>query len=102
MGHPIIDEFCRVYSLGSLQAQAFRRMQRVLRDEVQPQLDERDKLIEENAALKAENSQLSEQLSFWRDCGSAELAKNNPNGNKEPVAAPVEAKKGRKVESSAV
>ena len=59
MGHPIIDEFCRVYSLTNLQNQSFRRMQRILRDEVQPQLDERERLLVENEALRAEVEKLS-------------------------------------------
>ncbi len=50
MGHPLIDEFCRAKD--SLRTEFFRRCQRVFRDEVQPQLDERDRLLEENAALK--------------------------------------------------
>ncbi len=58
MAHPIITEFCRVFSLAQLQNVPFRRMQRVLRDEVQPMLDERDALLVENAALRAENETL--------------------------------------------
>lgn len=54
MGHPAINEFCRVKSIGSLRLDVFRRMQRLFRDEVNPRLDERDVLLEENAALKAE------------------------------------------------
>jgi len=54
MGHPAINEFCRVKSIGSLRLDVFRRMQRLFRDEVNPRLDERDLLLEENAALKAE------------------------------------------------
>lgn len=50
--HPVIDEFCRIYSLSNYQSLSFRRHQRLLRDEVQPLLDEREKLIEENHQLR--------------------------------------------------
>ena len=59
MGHPAIHEFCRVKSMGSLRLDVFRRMQRLFRDEVNPRLDERDRLLEENAALKAEVERLT-------------------------------------------
>jgi hypothetical protein len=39
----------------------FRRMQRVLRDEVQPMLDERDRLLAENAELRAEVEKASKR-----------------------------------------
>lgn len=48
MGHPLVDEFCRAHEL---RPEFFRRCQRVFRDEVQPQLDERERLIEENHSL---------------------------------------------------
>ncbi len=51
MGHPTIDEFCRAHDF---QAHFLRRCQRVFREEVQPQLDERERLLDENAALKAQ------------------------------------------------
>jgi len=54
MGHPLVEEFCRVHSPDQMRTEFFRRCQRVFRDEVQPQLDERDRLLEENAALKAQ------------------------------------------------
>lgn len=54
MGHPLIDEFCRIHTQESLRPDFFRRCQRVFRDEVQPQLDERDRLLDENATLKAQ------------------------------------------------
>lgn len=60
MGHPLIDEFCRIYQPDQMRTEFFRRCQRVFRDEVQPQLDERDHLLEENAALK---QQLEKALS---------------------------------------
>jgi hypothetical protein len=52
MGHPLIEEFCR--QGGQLRPEFYRRCQRVFRDEVQPMLDERDRLLEENARLKDE------------------------------------------------
>jgi len=51
MGHPLIDEFCRAQQL---HPEFFRRCQRVFRDEVQAQLDERERLLVENAALRAQ------------------------------------------------
>lgn len=59
MGHPVIDEINRCYSLASVRDTSFRRWQRILRDEVQPLLDERDRLIDENAALREANLKLS-------------------------------------------
>lgn len=59
MGHPLIDDFCRVQGVGNCQAHFFNRCQRVFRDEVQPQLDERERLLEENAMLKAEIAKLT-------------------------------------------
>jgi regulator of replication initiation timing len=63
--HPVIQEIARVHRLGDVQNHAFRRWQRILKDEVQRHLDERDallvevaELLEENAALKAENEKL--------------------------------------------
>jgi hypothetical protein len=47
MGHELIAEFCRAHEL---RTEFFRRCQRVFRDEVQPQLDERERLLVENAA----------------------------------------------------
>ena len=54
MGHPLLDEFCRVHSQDSLRPDFFRRCQRVFRDEIQPQLDEREQLLAENARLIAQ------------------------------------------------
>ena len=42
-----------------MRTEFFRRCQRVFRDEVQPQLDERDRLLEENATLKADLEKLT-------------------------------------------
>jgi hypothetical protein len=47
--HPMFEEFCRA---GALQHHVLRRMQRRVRDEIQPMLDEREVLIEENASLR--------------------------------------------------
>jgi hypothetical protein len=54
MAHPIIEEFCRIHSPERMQTIFFRRMQRVLRDEVQPMLDERDRLLAEVEAAHKE------------------------------------------------
>lgn len=53
MGHPAINEFCRIRSLGSYRPVVFRRHQRVFMNEVNPLVDERDRLLEENGQLKA-------------------------------------------------
>lgn len=55
MGHALIDEFCRA---SELQPTFLRRCQRVFREEVQTQLDEREALIAENAGLTAEIADL--------------------------------------------
>lgn len=56
MGHPLIDEFCRIS--GAFSPDFLRRCQRVFRGEVQPQLDEREVLLAENADLKAQIEKL--------------------------------------------
>jgi hypothetical protein len=53
MGHPLIDQFCSVKGPDHCRSDFFYRCQRVFREEVQPQLDERERLLEENAELKA-------------------------------------------------
>ena len=58
MGHPLLDEFCRVSGVNNCQPHFFNRMQRELRDQIQPLLNEREQLLEENAALKVENEKL--------------------------------------------
>jgi hypothetical protein len=58
--HPVISEFCRIKSLGQMRPESFRRFQRVLRSEIQPQLDERDRLIEENGKLRDRVAYLEE------------------------------------------
>ncbi|MGE0451783.1 MAG: hypothetical protein AB7Q29_19575 [Vicinamibacterales bacterium] len=57
MGHPLIEEFCRVS--GAFSPEFLRRCQRVFREEVQPQLDEREHLLIENADLKAQVEKLT-------------------------------------------
>jgi regulator of replication initiation timing len=52
VGHPLIDEFCRVAGVHQCQPQFFNRMQRELRDQVQPLLNERESLLIENAQLR--------------------------------------------------
>jgi hypothetical protein len=64
MGHPLVDEFCRAHTL---KQEFFRRCQRVFRDEVQTQLDESDRLREENAHLKAELARLTEKADKRRE-----------------------------------
>jgi hypothetical protein len=60
--HPVLEEFCRVHSLQSLRPDYFRRVQRLLRDEVQPLLDQREQLIDANATLEVENADLKQKL----------------------------------------
>src|SRR4029077_12940826 len=52
MGHPVIDEFCRVPGVSACQPHFFNRVQRELRDTIQPLLDERERLLEEVASLR--------------------------------------------------
>ena len=59
MGHPLIEEFCR-QSTPDLRTEFFRRCQRVFRDEVQPMLDERERLLIENVELRAQVEALTE------------------------------------------
>lgn len=47
--HPVFEEFCRARDL---RPEVLHRMQRVVRTEIQPLLDERETLIEENARLR--------------------------------------------------
>ena len=59
MGHPIIDELCRVHGPDDMRFEFFQRCKRILRDEVNPMLDERERLLEENMALKADLEKLT-------------------------------------------
>ena len=52
MHDPVLDECAR--ASGTLRLDVYRRLQRHIRDVVDPQLGERLALLEENAALKAE------------------------------------------------
>lgn len=61
MGHPLVEEFCRVHGFSGLQPSFFNRCQRVFREEVLPQLDERERLLEENAQLKTQVEKLSKK-----------------------------------------
>lgn len=58
MPHPLIEQFCRIPGVANCQAHFFNRVQRELRDEIQPLLDERDRLLVENAQLKTDNDKL--------------------------------------------
>jgi hypothetical protein len=62
MGHPLIDEFCRVGGVQNCRPQFFRHCQRIFRDEVQPQLEQREQLLDANARLEVENAELKAQL----------------------------------------
>lgn len=52
MGHPLIDEFCRANTFSH---EFLRRCQREFRNQIDPQLAERDQLLVEVADLRAEN-----------------------------------------------
>jgi len=49
--HGLLDEFCRA---GELRPGKLHQFQREFRDQIQPLLDERERLLEENAALRAQ------------------------------------------------
>ena len=51
MADPKIEEFCRAHDF---KPSFLRDMQRYLREQIQPRLDERDVLIEQNHALSEE------------------------------------------------
>jgi hypothetical protein len=59
MAHPIIEELNRIHMPSQMQTTFFRRLQRVTLTEIQPMLDERERLIAENLELKAEVEKLS-------------------------------------------
>jgi hypothetical protein len=52
--------FEEIIRASSLQPHVLRRFQRLLRDEIQPMLDEREKLIEEVAGLRAQVTALEQ------------------------------------------
>lgn len=60
MGHPLLDEFIRIPGIGSCQPHFFNRCQRVMRDEIQPLLDERDRLLVENETLRVDLAKTTE------------------------------------------
>ena len=62
MPDPQLDAFCRIGGPEQCRSDVFRRHQRYLRDEIQPKLDERDALIEENAALTSKVAELETAL----------------------------------------
>lgn len=53
MAHPLIEEICRTPGVGAVQAHCFNRWQRQLRDEIQPMLEELERLQAEQAAREA-------------------------------------------------
>lgn len=69
MGHPLLDDFCRQKGL-ELRPEYYRRCQRVFRDEVTPMLEERDRLLEENAALTAQIEKLTARKGKAVEVGS--------------------------------
>ena len=64
MGHPVIDEMNRCYSLQHVRTESFRRWQRVLRDEVNP-------IVDEHARLKVEVEELKAALAAYESNGIA-------------------------------
>jgi nucleosome binding factor SPN SPT16 subunit len=60
--HPVIGEFIRIRATTVYRNQVFRRHQRQFKDEIQPMLDERDRLLVENAELKARITALELRL----------------------------------------
>lgn len=58
MGHPVINEIIRVFSVNQIQSHAFRRWQRVLKADIQPMLEDYARLKAENEELKAETATL--------------------------------------------
>jgi len=56
MEDPMLDQFCRA---NTLQSHFFRQFQRYCRDVIQPKLNEREALLEENARLKADLEKLT-------------------------------------------
>jgi regulator of replication initiation timing len=61
MAHPLIEQFCKIHTADRMNTIFFRRMQRELRDVIQPMLDERDRLLVENAELRAEVEKTSKR-----------------------------------------
>jgi ElaB/YqjD/DUF883 family membrane-anchored ribosome-binding protein len=60
--HPLIEAFCRIPGRDACQPTFFNQMQRRLRDEIQPLLDERDRLLAANETLTYEVNRLKASL----------------------------------------
>lgn len=56
MPDPQLEQFCRIGSVAECRHDVFRRLQRYVRDEIQPKLDERDALLVRVAELEAKLS----------------------------------------------
>ena len=69
MSRALIEEFCRISGL-ALKPEFFRRCQREFRDNVLPLYDERDRLLEENTALKADLEKATERMKNRRSLAS--------------------------------
>lgn len=52
MGHPKIDEFIRIKGHDSCRPEFFRGFQRLLREEINPKLDELERVSQENHDLR--------------------------------------------------
>lgn len=68
MSHPLIEEFCRAHQFDP---SFLRQCQRVFREEVQTQLDERDRLLVENAELRAKLVETPERGRLRKDAPAA-------------------------------
>lgn len=56
--HPLLEEFCRIAGRDACRPEVFRRLQREMRDIVQPLLDERDGLAQRVVELEADLARL--------------------------------------------
>jgi hypothetical protein len=59
MGHPLLEQFCRINGVHNCQSHFFNRVQRELQSEIQPMLDERDALLVKVADLEAKLAKTS-------------------------------------------
>jgi hypothetical protein len=93
MAHPIIEEFCRIHTPDRMQTVFFRRMQRVLRDEIAPMLDERERLLVEVDELGSKNTGLQVALREAQIAASfkAEVNTTEAKPTRKPKAEPVTA-----------
>jgi hypothetical protein len=73
--HPVLEEFCRARELRS---EVFRRMQRVFATEIQGYLDDRERLIAENAALLEELRRVKTQIVPRRGPGRPRKVQPDP------------------------